>query len=214
MISVTDQLRRRQVLRQLLFTSGTMLAMSMKPSFALGGEMGGQILSLRLNGDRSQTHFILDLSTQVLFHAFELRRPHQLVIDLFDTKSVPDLTWRHLQSDLVRAIRPTVRAGNIFRVVLDLSGTVRDWRVFSDGGDRAPQLIVALSTLDMSGKTQTQLAPKRLRDLLVVIDPGHGGKDPGAIGKRGTLEKCRNRYRPSIAKMPCRTTRHPRDDDP
>ncbi|RMH06852.1 MAG: N-acetylmuramoyl-L-alanine amidase [Nitrospirae bacterium] len=40
-------------------------------------------------------------------------------------------------------------------------------------------------------KTVEAIPPpaKRLQDLLVVLDPGHGGKDPGAIGRNGTKEK-------------------------
>lgn len=37
--------------------------------------------------------------------------------------------------------------------------------------------------------TASQAQPHRLRDVVVCIDPGHGGRDPGAIGHRGTYEK-------------------------
>lgn len=37
--------------------------------------------------------------------------------------------------------------------------------------------------------TQINLAKGKYRDVIVVIDPGHGGKDPGAIGHKGTKEK-------------------------
>lgn len=49
----------------------------------------------------------------------------------------------------------------------------------------APSSAFALSPVI----TAAQARPKRLRDVVVCIDPGHGGIDPGAIGHHGTFEK-------------------------
>jgi N-acetylmuramoyl-L-alanine amidase len=91
----------------------------------------------------------------------------------------------------VRSIRSAVRADGQLRVVLDLSDNVRS-RSFTAGpnasyGDR---LVI---DLQHSGSPQTvkraSESYKPGRDIVVAIDAGHGGHDPGAIGKSRTREK-------------------------
>ena len=63
--------------------------------------------------------------------------------------------------------KPNAQYG--YRLVIDLSGA-RAQRV-----DKPPQVA--------------KHAPSGARDLIIAIDAGHGGEDPGAIGKNGTREK-------------------------
>jgi len=49
--------------------------------------------------------------------------------------------------------------------------------------------FVGLAGLGLPAPLHAQVARERLRLPLVVLDPGHGGADPGAIGPGGTLEK-------------------------
>jgi N-acetylmuramoyl-L-alanine amidase len=78
-------------------------------------------------------------------------------------------------------------------VVLDLQGKVRP-RSFAlkPDGKSGHRLVVDLHATDLSPtpiKTNQQERKKRKDYFVIAIDPGHGGRDPGAIGKRGTREK-------------------------
>jgi len=52
-----------------------------------------------------------------------------------------------------------------------------------------PQVAQAPATPAQSNKPASQVAQKTDRIIVVTLDPGHGGEDPGAIGPNGTYEK-------------------------
>ncbi len=122
---------------------------------------------------------------------FTLRGPDRLVIDLKDGKLARGLTDLPKGVGSIRSIRSALQSNGQLRVVLDLNEKVRS-RSFTAGpnsqyGDR---LVI---DLQRSGSLQTvKRASEKYRpgrDIVVAIDPGHGGHDPGAIGKAKTREK-------------------------
>ena len=91
----------------------------------------------------------------------------------------------------MRTIRSAVRANGQLRVVLDLNEAVRS-RSFTAGpnsqyGDR---LVIDLQRSgNLQAVKRASEAYKPGRDIVIAIDPGHGGHDPGAVGKARTREK-------------------------
>jgi len=135
-------------------------------------------------------HFDLDASGTVP-DLFSLADPHRLVIDLPNTRLDTPLPSETFSQGAVRSIRYAQHGEAYLRVVLDLRRAVSPTYslVPRQGGER---LIVDLGVkgspaLAASAPEVLQQIP--LRDAVVVIDAGHGGKDPGAIGQRETLEK-------------------------
>jgi N-acetylmuramoyl-L-alanine amidase len=90
-------------------------------------------------------------------------------------------------NSLIRRIRSGVRDGDNLRVVFDLQQEVKP-RSFLLGpsGKSGHRLVLDLHDEQVK---PTQAKKKALRDVIVAIDAGHGGKDPGATGKNGTHEK-------------------------
>ena len=94
---------------------------------------------------------------------------------------------------LMSGLRSASKNSGRLRVVLDLEGKVRP-RSFAlkPDGKSGHRLVVDLHATDLSPtpiKTNQQQRSKRKDHFVIAIDPGHGGRDPGAIGKRGTREK-------------------------
>ena len=148
--------------------------------------------NIRIWAENGKTRVVLDLSKPVDHNIFTLRGPDRLVVDLKDGRLA-----QSLQSGLpagagsIRSIRSGITADGQLRVVLDLNDDVRS-RSFTAGpntqyGDR---LVI---DLQHSGALQTVKRASESyrpgRDIVVAIDPGHGGHDPGAIGKSRTREK-------------------------
>ena len=146
---------------------------------------GTTVENIRIWSEGDKTRVVLDLSRPARHSIFTLRGPDRLVVDLKDGKLANSLGSLPTGTGLVRSIRSGVRANGQLRVVLDLNTEVRS-RSFtakpnSAYGDR---LVIDLKR---AGSPQTVKRAsetyERGRDIVIAIDPGHGGKDPGAIGK-------------------------------
>ena len=146
---------------------------------------------IRIWAENDKTRIVLDLSRAAAHSIFTLRGPDRLVVDLDDGRLAKTLTAMPQGTGAVRSIRSAIQADGDLRVVLDLNSEVRS-RSFTTGpnakyGDR---LVI---DLQRSGAVATVKRASEVyrpgRDIVIAIDPGHGGKDPGAVGKRRTREK-------------------------
>lgn len=157
----------------------------------------------RVSGDDSHTRFEADLSATIGFSVYALANPYRVVIDLpqvaFD---LPPGTGETGQG-LIRAFRYGPVGEGRARIVLDTDGpTLIDKAAIGlpQAGKPARLSVELVKTgpEDFAAKlassrpaevAQPAAAPSRDGRKLVVIDPGHGGIDPGAIGASKTREK-------------------------
>ncbi len=159
--------------------------------WSLGVEAGTTVQNIRIWSEADKTRVVLDLSEPARHSIFTLRGPDRLVVDLRDGKLANSIKALPKGTGLVRNIRSGVRANGQLRVVLDLNAEVRS-RSFTANPNSAygHRLVIDLKR---SGRPQ---AVKRAsetytkgRDVVVAIDPGHGGHDPGSVGRARTYEK-------------------------
>ncbi len=155
----------------------------------------GRVEGARIWPAPDHTRLVLDTSAPLEHNIFSLSGPARLVIDLQDAALKADLDKLDLQGSPIQRIRSAPRNGNDLRVVLDLKNDIKP-RSFQlkPNQQYGHRLVIDLideggSRLDKPAQpTVTQSAAGK-RDIIVVIDAGHGGEDPGAIGPRGTREK-------------------------
>jgi len=160
------------------------------------------ISDIRITSDVDSTRIVLDVSQEAKFSYFSLKNPDRLVIDFLQTNDGVNFSDFVNNSTILKRMRHSkAKSNDDMRMVIELSKKV-DARVFSlqpntDFGHRvvidlkdpnpAPQAVLSASA-----------APERDDDIVIVIDAGHGGVDPGSIGPAGTYEK---KITLSIAKM-------------
>ena len=146
--------------------------------------------NIRLWSEDGRTRVVLDLSRSAEHTIFTLRGPDRLVVDLKDAR-LSNAIGKLPSGGSIRSIRTGVRANGQLRVVLDLNQAVRS-RSFTAGpsdahGDR---LVI---DLQQQGNLRTVKRASESgsagRDIVIAVDPGHGGHDPGAIGRARTREK-------------------------
>ena len=114
-----------------------------------------------------------------------------MVLDVKESRLGEGLSVLPSGSGYVRAIRAARRGDTDLRIVLDLTQTVRP-RSFSAGphGRYGDRLVIDLSTPDGFEPVKTvRRSISNKRDIVIAVDPGHGGRDPGAIGEGRTREK-------------------------
>lgn len=166
----------------------TLIALVMlAPSIAAAAST---VENVRLWSEDGRTRVVLDLSRPAEHSIFTLRGPDRLVVDIKNSRLANSLGKLPV-GGAIKSIRTGVRANGQLRVVLDLNQTVRS-RSFTAGpndeyGDR---LVI---DLQQQGNLRTvKRASEEYvsgRDIVVAIDPGHGGRDPGAVGRARTREK-------------------------
>ncbi len=152
---------------------------------------GTTLENVRIWSENGKTRVVLDLSSSVEHNIFTLRAPDRLVIDLKDARLGLTLSKMPQGAGSVRSIRSAVRSDGQLRVVLDLTQDARS-RSFTAGpnaqyGDRLVIDLQRTGNLEPVKRASEKYRPGR--DIVVAIDPGHGGYEPGAIGRNGTREK-------------------------
>ncbi len=155
-----------------------------------------EINGFRVWTDPEKTRAVLDLSTRADYKLFTLDNPDRVVIDLNSFKLQPrlhnDLDFDHDHSGVIETVRHGFPDKNTLRVVLDLSGSsnVKSF-MLEPTGSYGFRLVIDLYPEKDSKAAVKQLSDRQRpnRDIVVAIDAGHGGEDPGAIGRKRTREK-------------------------
>lgn len=138
------------------------------------------------------TRVVFDTSGPVEHKIIVLKKPDRVVVD-FSNVSMTGLPPNPSADDkLLERIRSAARDKTDLRVVLDLKQPVRP-RSFplKPNEHYSHRLVIDLAPVEENAKPViVKSAPKSgVRDLVVAVDAGHGGEDPGAIGARGHREK-------------------------
>ena len=160
--------------------------------FATAAQAATTVENIRIWSEGGKTRVVLDLSKPTEHSIFTLRGPDRLVVDLRDGRLAAALS-ANLPDGVgsISGIRSGVRSNGQLRVVLDLNEDVRS-RSFTAGpnsqyGDRLVIDLQHSDSLQIVKRASEGYRPGR--DIVVAIDPGHGGHDPGAVGKARTKEK-------------------------
>lgn len=170
-----------------------------------GPAAANTVSDMRVVGDAERTRFVVDLEKNPDFGLLRLASPYRLVIDM------PEVEFEQLAKaregrGLISEFRYGLIAPGRARIVLDLSGPVEIVNTFVlDPVESEPARLVidviptTASAFEVAAAqdrpdpaTTASIAPAAVDPSgppVVVIDPGHGGIDSGAVGAEGLLEK-------------------------
>lgn len=158
------------------------------PSLALAFN---EILNIRHWVAPDHTRVVIDTSEDASFTVDKTER--RIAVDLEASPLPPNLPRLSiLNKPGVERIVLFTRSGSVLRVELTLPGPLQT-NVFKlkKFQDKPYRIVIDISLPD--AEKQESEARERIKvtrkSRVVVIDPGHGGEAPGAVGKKGTLEK-------------------------
>ncbi|MFJ2546212.1 N-acetylmuramoyl-L-alanine amidase [Pseudomonas sp. NPDC087612] len=170
-----------------------------------------QVKSVRLWRAPDNTRLVFDLSGPVQHSVFTLTAPDRLVIDINGATLAAPLSVSTSNTPIT-SVRSAQRTPTDLRVVVDLKKSVTPKSftlapnaqygnrlvvdLFDQEADAAPPPPTPpVATTPAVPVTPAQPAikltpvPNGKRDIVIAIDAGHGGEDPGASGSRGQHEK-------------------------
>ena len=152
------------------------------------------IQGVRVHESPDATRIVLDTSAAVKYKYFTLDKPERVVVDLANAKLAEGLDLAKVAKDLVRIkkIRGAPR-GKGFRLVLDAKQKLRPnaftLKPISPYGHRLVMDLAAPKRVRKKPAKQDAETRPQNRDVVIAIDAGHGGEDPGALGPKRQQEK-------------------------
>jgi len=168
-------------------------------------QASNQIDNVRVWPSAEKTRVVFDLSSEAQYSYFTIfdTRPYRIVIDFRQTANQVTLQNVDVKSDVLRVIRTsTPPQSGTTRIVLEISGAIQP-EVFPLGpsefaghrlvvdipGANSTRTIEPAGAAEAPARVPRTLDEMPLRPIVIAIDAGHGGRDPGSIGPNGTHEK-------------------------
>ena len=153
-----------------------------------------EVSGFRVWADPVKTRAVLDLDRKTAYKLFTLKNPHRVVVDLQGSSIETPLELDKEHAGVINGVRYGRPDKDTLRVVFDLNEDVGVKSFLLDPtGQYSNRLVIDL--FKKSGQQASSMV-KRVTDIskpnrkvVIVIDAGHGGEDPGAIGKNRTREK-------------------------
>jgi N-acetylmuramoyl-L-alanine amidase len=137
------------------------------------------------------TRIVVDSDQPLSFKTLQLKDPLRFVVNVEGART----TFAHKKVEIGDSVAHRVRVGQFnkktLRLVIDLVKPVQS-TVFTlkQYSDKPHRLVIDLNRSDLEQKEkEARLKQKSREHSIIVIDPGHGGEDVGAVGQTGTYEK-------------------------
>jgi N-acetylmuramoyl-L-alanine amidase len=173
--------------------------------------------AVRLDRQQERTRLVLSVKAPARYSVTRMSNPERLVVDVRDARLRYDLSKLALQDSPIKRVRSGVRNGTDARLVLELNAAVKTQSATLSGDGQGNRLVIDIyprtNKTAKASKTEKKTAvavaraepdavvaspakPLKVadgagrRDVIIAIDAGHGGDDPGAIGP-GRLEEKR-----------------------
>ena len=153
------------------------------------------VRSVRVWQSPESTRLVFDLTAPVKHKIFPLSNPSRVVIDLTDARILQDVRKVDLDGTTIKRIRTGKRGKGGTRVVLDLNETLKPSSFALKPNDvyKSHRLVIDLKRMGtgqvVKPVKKIESRPTGKRNIIIAIDAGHGGEDPGATGPKKTREK-------------------------
>jgi N-acetylmuramoyl-L-alanine amidase len=173
---------------QQLFRVVLLLGIFLSSTVLAGGTL---VKGTRIWVSPDYTRVVFDVSNQADYHLFTLHNPERVVIDIKDGKwsSLSDHTLE--PKGFVQDLRSGKKSDGL-RLVLDAKEKVKPKSFRLKPNETYGHRLVVDLYPQQQGPAKAVKSAKqtsKYRDVVIAIDAGHGGEDPGATGRRGTKEK-------------------------
>lgn len=205
----TPSLSRRNFMLKLGALSSAVVSGLALPVHAVAAP-AAKMTGASLSGSADELRFSIQLDAAPAYKVFTLTNPERVVIDLSNTSMSGKLKQGAHDRPPLTGIRYAARDDGKLRIVLEMREAVTANAKLKADGSSHTLTVTMTPTGKGSSKAAEQPAEKKTqpasrqqrpakeqpatpesgnKPFIVVIDPGHGGKDPGAIGPGGTYEK-------------------------
>jgi len=194
-----SKLFRRRFLKTSV-SAGSLAILQAVSGVAEAGQ--ARLLGVRYGTHEGQTRLVLDLDSTVRIKNFALDNPPRLVVDIPNALSEARMPDSFGDDPIIRSVRDGKRPDGGLRLVFETHGVATaQTRYLKPAADNNFRIVLDLK--QVAGKTVAKRKPQvvekaerpatkilsRSPNVIVAIDAGHGGKDPGALGARSSLEK-------------------------
>lgn len=161
--------------------------------------------SIQIKKDAGKTSLLFSLNGAIAHKVFTLTNPDRVVVDFEQTQLACNLNKLNLNNGLIKLVRSGRPNPNTLRLVFEVRDAVRlranSWGTSANQHGFSLDLSANHVSNNHKNNNNNKIAPnqlsepivntkpKALRDVIVVLDPGHGGHDPGAMGPKRSREK-------------------------
>lgn len=162
---------------------------------SLSLQAGTVLENVRIWAAPDSTRVVFDISGPVRHRTSMLSDPYRLVVDVENTRLDRDLTQPGVSDKYLQRLRAARRNDNDLRVVLDLKKFSRTRSFQLKPNEKyGNRLVIDIFSTEAEEQAraeaiETEAIANSMRDVIIAIDAGHGGEDPGASGPKGTYEK-------------------------
>tara|TARA_B100000686_G_C16768244_1_gene963272 strand:- start:672 stop:1835 length:1164 start_codon:yes stop_codon:yes gene_type:complete len=182
--------------------------------FWVGETVAAEVRNIRVGVYPSKTRIVMDLTDRVSFNVFTLAQPYRVVIELpkvFWSKKIRNPP----RGGLINIMRFGLFKPGLSRLVVDTKFPVKVSKAFLMAPSRQRtgyRLVIDMTSIShpkfmeeyyrtrpnlknrknkrtLTKKFSTQRKARAIKKPLIMIDPGHGGVDSGAISRSGVWEK-------------------------